>query len=62
MIRVVIGLLGNDNYIEFVLYENEEKRIKYSCYFVKDTIFSNDKQKDYFKKLPRFDEHWCYKY
>lgn len=57
-----IELLGRDNYIEFVLYENEEKRIRYSCYFVKDAIFSNDKRKDYFKKLPKFDEHWYYEY
>lgn len=57
-----IALLGSDNYIEFILYRNDEKRIRYSCYFVKDTIFSNDKKKDYFKKLPRFDEHWFYKY
>jgi len=52
---------GNGNYIEFVLYKNEEKKINYRCYYIKDTISSsNDRMKDYFNSLPKFDEHWCY--
>ena len=55
-----IELNGNGNYIKFVLYKNDEKRVKYQCYYVKDTIFSNDNMKDYFDKLPKFDDHWYY--
>jgi hypothetical protein len=55
-----IEVNGCGNYIEFVLYKREEEKIKYSCYYVKDTIFSNDRRKDYFSKLPQFDQHWYY--
>ena len=55
-----IKLVGCNNYIEFVLFEDKEKRIKYSCYFVKDTIFPNDRIKKHFKELPKFDKHWYY--
>ena len=56
-----IPIEGNGNYIEFILYKNDDKKIKYSCYYVRDTIFSNDNLKNYFKTLPQFDEHWYYK-
>lgn len=56
-----IKLVGSNNYIEFILYKDEEKRIKYSCYFVKDSIPSNDRLKNYFNELPKFDKHWYYK-
>ena len=55
-----IELIGEGNYIEFVLYKNEEKGIKYSCYYVADTLFSNDIRKNYINSLPKFDDHWCY--
>ena len=56
-----VAIRGNGNYIEFILYKNEDKKIKYSCYHVRDTVFSNDNLKNYFKTLPQFDEHWYYK-
>ncbi|MDR2841335.1 MAG: hypothetical protein LBV75_08805 [Paludibacter sp.] len=56
-----IELHGSGNYIEFVLYKSEEEKIKYSCYYVKNTVFANDRLSDYFNKLPKFDEHWYYK-
>jgi len=52
---------GRGNYIKFILHKDEEKKIEYSCYYVRDTIFSNDNLKNYFKTLPQFDEHWYYK-
>lgn len=55
-----VEVYGSGNYIEFVLYKNEEKRISYSCYFIRKYEFSNSRRKAYFDKLPRFDEHWCY--
>lgn len=55
-----IELNGRGNYIEFILYKNEEKKIKYSCYYVKDSIFSNNRLKHYFDILPKFNEHWYY--
>lgn len=55
-----IQLIGHNNYIEFVLYKDKEKKINYRCYFVKDTIFSNEKLGGYFKELPKFDNNWSY--
>lgn len=55
-----IELNGRGNYIEFILYKNEEKKIKYSCYYVKDSSFSNNRLKEYFSTLPKIDEHWYY--
>lgn len=55
-----IQVNGLRNYIKFTLYRNEEMRIQYRCYYVKDTLFSNDRLKAYFKTLPKFDEHWYY--
>lgn len=55
-----IELNGRGNYIEFILYKNEEKKIKYSCYYVKDSSFSNNRLKEYFATLPKIDEHWYY--
>lgn len=56
-----ISIDGRGNYIEFILYKNEDKKTKYSCYYVRDTIFSNDNKRNYFKTLSQFDEHWYYK-
>lgn len=55
-----IEVNGLRNYIKFTLYRNEEMRIQYRCYYVKDTLFSNDRLKEYFKTLPKFDDHWYY--
>ena len=55
-----IILIGCNTYIEFVLYKNEEKKINYRCYYVKDTIFSNSRIKEYFDGLPKFDDYWYY--
>lgn len=35
--------------------------MKYSCYFVKDTIFTDEIRKDYFSRLPRLGSNWYYK-
>lgn len=55
-----IPIIGSGNYIEFVLYKDEKKKIKYSCYYVKDTSFSNIRLKEYFSTLPKFDKNWYY--
>lgn len=55
-----IEVIGCNNYIEFILYKDEEKMINYRCYYVKNTIFTNDRRSEYFNKLPKFDNHWYY--
>ena len=54
-----IKLDGSGDYITFVLYENEEKGIYYSCYYATDTLFFYHR-KSYFKRLSKFDGHWWY--
>ena len=56
-----VPIRGRGNDIEFILYKNDDKKIKYSCYHVRDTVFSNNNLKNHFKTLPQFDEHWYYK-
>jgi hypothetical protein len=55
-----IELIGRGNFIKFVLYKNEEKKINYRCYYVEDPLFSNERLKEYFDTLPKFNEHWYY--
>ncbi len=55
-----VSIEGRGNYIKFILHKAEEKKLEYSCYYVRDTIFSNDNLKNYFKTLPQFDEYWYY--
>ncbi len=55
-----IPTFGDKNFIEFVLYKNDKKRIKYKYYYLKDTTFSNENLKKHFEKLPKFDNNWYY--
>ncbi len=55
-----IEVIGCNNYIEFLLYKEEEENIKYRCYYIKDTIFSNERIRDYFNGLQKFNNHWYY--
>lgn len=53
-----IEIVGDGDYVKFVLYENKEEQINIKCYYVKESSCLNEAEKKFFKGLIRLGNNW----